>query len=720
MALDKKQLQKVLLDKISTAKDNNTTKIQPAAKERLQRFRADVDWYAKKLPNLSQYTFTDTSVMIAVDRITAALMKIVFGNEDIGQIKGRTADDDSNAEIMQQLINWQIEYKNKGYLKLYSWIKECLYQLYSVIKITQRREIGDTEKTLSIPFAMFDEISQQLKQNKAEIVHVEPNQQDINLCDVTVSFQKLVENYPEIENVSADELIWTPGARTLQEADLVGQRKMVTIDHLRRNIKTTDPSGQEIGMYDKAAVAEVAQYGSSAGTFLVDSDLEIDRQKTVQTQDWSKDDPNRKVTIVECYIKYDINGDGLLEDVIATICEDSKTLLRCEENTDGFPFCIISPTFDPFRVVPDRGAMDNLGQWQDLLTAIIRLTVQNLAINNNPQCLVNPASFADFNQVLDNEQFLEVNGDVANAMQPVAQIPLASYTLNLIEMVKGWGEEASTVNRYNQGIDSNSLNKTATGMQLLVNQGSQALELIMRNIAETGMKDLFMRFIFLNQKYIDEEEVVRLTDGDLKVNKDNLSGEFDYMVNSGMGAGAKETDTQNMQTLLNLMPSFIQGGIATVDNAYNTAKKFITLIGIKNTSDYITDPKILAQQAAAQPKEPEAKLSESIQAKITDAPIAIQVQYWQKHGFEATPEMFINNIQMQAAQKAADVHTQSHARQQEAVLNGQIRAASSNPNSGSGQADQGVYNSPVQQVPGGNMAAGNVFPGGSAGGPLSS
>lgn len=139
---------------------------------------------------------------------------------------------------------------------------------------------------------------------------------------------------------------------------------------------------------------------------------------------------------------------GLLEDVIATICDDTETLLRCEENEDGLAFCIISPLFDPYRIVPERGSMDNLGQWRDLLTIIIRLTIQNLALNNNPQQLVQTSVFTDFNQVLDNSQFIEINGPVNEAMQPVAQVPLAPYTLDLIELVKGWGEEASNVNRY--------------------------------------------------------------------------------------------------------------------------------------------------------------------------------------------------------------------------------------------------------------------------------
>jgi hypothetical protein len=736
VSLDKDKVKKTLLQKIDDAKDYKTTIIEPAAKERLQRFRADPAFYAKKFPNLADYDVADPSVSIAVERIIAALMKIVFGNEDVGSIQGRTAEDDPNADVMQQLVNWQIEYENKGYLIFNAWFKECLYQLYSIVKVTQHRDVEQTEEVITIPLAALPGFQSECEQNDAEVVQVEQNSQDARMVDATVVYSKLTKNYPEIENVPASELIWTPNARSLKEADLVGHVKLVTIDHLRRNIKAKGPDGLQVGMYDKQAVDEVAKVGSSPVT----SDLELTRQDHFQEDSYDTDDPNRKVTIIECYIKYDINGDGLLEDVIATICDDTETLLRCEENEDGLPFCIISPLFDPYRIVPERGSMDNLGQWQDLLTIIIRLTIQNLALNNNPQQLVQTSVFTDFNQVLDNSQFIEINGPVNEAMQPVAQVPLAPYTLDLIELVKGWGEEASNVNRYNQGIDANSLNKTATGMQLLVNQGSQALELIMRNIAETGLHDLFMRFIFLNQKYIDQDQVIRLTDKDITVNKTNLEGDFDYIVNSGMGAGAKETDTQNMQTLISMYPQLIPAGLATTQNAYNAVKKYLSLIGIKDYGDYITDPSQMPPKASAGPN-----ATEQIKVAFPDLPITAKVQLLTMLGLQVTPQDFINDLALQQQQETgkaamavqteqakqqartqADITTQrvkaqadiakihaqeaakaghnsvQHVRdlqkmgvqsalnQREAVVNGQIRATTGNPAGSAGQAGRRV------------------------------
>ncbi|WP_094603454.1 hypothetical protein SPSIL_015100 [Sporomusa silvacetica DSM 10669] len=683
----KDSIKKQILNKIDRAKTNADDNVKPKDKERLQRFRADKEMYEKKLPNLTAYSFTDTSVMSAVFRMTAQLMKMVFGNSDIGSIKGRNQNDDANAEIHQELCNWQVEYANQGYQKFYWWISECLYQLYSVVMVTQKREYGEVEEEQQVPMEAAEEFMNQCIENKVDILEVseglmnmpqqgqpqptqgqqpmQPQEHQIPCYNVKIKYTKLVHNYPLIENVPSEELIWIP-AKTLEDSELVGRRKQVTIDYLMRNIKKKQPDGTYTGMYDKKAVMELVENGSNS----LDGDLMQETRDNHENdgETYDIDDPNRKVTIVECFVKADINNDHKLEDCIITVVEDGNVFIRYEENEDGFPFCIVSPVFDPYKVIPDISGIDALGQWQDLLTAIIRLTVQNLALNNNPQQICQSSAFVDFNQVLDGDQYIEVNTPAGEAMQPAAMIPLAPYTLDLIQLVKGWGEDASGISKISQGIQPDTSTKTFGGMQILANQGSEAMTLIMRNIAETGLKKLFTRMIFLNQKYIDNEQVVRLTDKDLVVNRDNLKGDFDYIIEAGMGAGVRETDTQNMLTVLNMMPTLMQGGLADLKCAYNATKKYFELIGIRHTDNLLIDPEKQQQQ---EPQQQEDK--DNISANIQDAPIFIQAQFWAKKGFQSTPEMFIEQMKIDAQIKAMEAQSKNEADLQKTVVQAKIQ-----------------------------------------------
>jgi hypothetical protein len=192
----------------------------------------------------------------------------------------------------------------------------------------------------------------------------------------------------------------------------------------------------------------------------------------------------------------------------------------------------------------------------------------------------------------------------------------------------------------------------------------------MRNIAETGLKSLFMRMIYLNQKYVDHDQIVRLTNKDITVNKENLSGNFDYIVNAGMGAGAKETDIQNIMQVNQVMPTLIQAGLATLKNAYNAQKKWLELIGIRNIDDYLQDPD---QNQQPPQQQDEKKISESIQAKITDAPWQIQMQHWAKLGYQVTPEMFIQKQQMELDIKRQEPESKANADMNKTITQAKIQ-----------------------------------------------
>lgn len=72
------------------------------------------------------------------------------------------------------------------------------------------------------------------------------------------------------------------------------------------------------------------------------------------------EDAKKEFLLYECYIKTDVNNDGMLEDVIVTIVgKDHGTIVRLEENTMGrHPFFTISPIRDTLRLFPKRGISD--------------------------------------------------------------------------------------------------------------------------------------------------------------------------------------------------------------------------------------------------------------------------------------------------------------------------------------------------------------------------
>ena len=143
---------------------------------------------------------------------------------------------------------------------------------------------------------------------------------------------------------------------------------------------------------------------------------------------------------------------------------------------------------------------------------------------------------------------------------------------------------------------------TATGISAIMSASNQRLELIARMFLETGVTELFRFLIYLNQKFVDQNQVIRLTNQELVVTPDDLRGEFDIVVNAGVGMTTKEANMMHLQTILTGLIQALQTGIpiVTPENIYNVYKKWINEAGYKNASEFVTDPQIVMNQQLQQ------------------------------------------------------------------------------------------------------------------------
>ena len=127
--------------------------------------------------------------------------------------------------------------------------------------------------------------------------------------------------------------------------------------------------------------------------------------------------------------------------------------------------------------------------------------------------------------------------------------------------------------------------------------------------AESFVVPMFKYIILLNQKYMDDEQIFRLTDQNISITKDDLNIDYDLIINVGQGAGTREAQIQYLMVMINqLFPQLQQMGVVTENSWYEAAKKLLESMGIRNINAYLLDPdspeaqqrKAEAQQAQAQ------------------------------------------------------------------------------------------------------------------------
>lgn len=566
---------------IQRAEAYSASKIEPVVKERYEIYYADKEYYRNKFPILSKTSdLVSTDVADTIEWALPSLMKVFTGSDEVITIAGVTEEDDNKAETMQELLVYQLQRQNKFFPILYNWIKDSLITGLGIIKCYWERTEGYTTEQAKLN----NEALQALIQTGVEVTDIQGP--DIyGDFDVTYQSPYYVKNAPKIENILISEFIYSPDAKSLDEANFVAHKRTVTMSYLRER--------EAQGVYANIDDIKVDKFKGSSyepiDEVVGDNYVDITQEEQKARQE---------VVIYECYTKIDINGDGILEDMIITICGD--TIIRMEQNYMGrHPFFAISPTKDPHRIWVKRSYAELIGELQDLKVALTRQIMQNVALTNDPKMLLDETAI-NIDDFVQGRKVVRMKAghSLHEVAMPMPVTPLSPQTFTFLEWVEGQKENRTGITRYNQGLDANSLNKTATGISAILGQSSQRLELVARMFAETGLYELFRFMVSLNQKFIDQATVIRLTNKEMRITPEDLDGSFDLIVNAGISIATKESTIMATQTLLTAIMQANAGGymVSTPENIYNLFKKWIESIGFKNYGDYITDPAITQQR----------------------------------------------------------------------------------------------------------------------------
>jgi hypothetical protein len=207
-------------------------------------------------------------------------------------------------------------------------------------------------------------------------------------------------------------------------------------------------------------------------------------------------------------------------------------------------------------------------------------------------------------------------------------IPVGADAFQMIEYVDTVREQRTGVTRYNQGLDADTLNKTATGVNLLQNAAQQRLELIARVFAEGGVKRAFRRILELVCKHQQRPRMIRLRGAWVPMDPREWSSRMDLSVSVGLGTGNRDQQVAHLMALLDLDARIaaLQGGVAgpllTARNVYNKLAKLVEAAGLKSVEPYYTDPMTAPPPPppAPPPPDPHAIRAQAELRKAENAP----------------------------------------------------------------------------------------------------
>ena len=551
------------------------------------------------IPGRSSIVSSD--VMDTIEWMMPSLMRVFTASHDIVVIQPMGGEDVTAAEQHQALLNYQFNYKMEGFTKFYTWFKDALIYGFGVIKITWEtfyekksmfyEEMSEDEFTAlsvqtNISIESFDEYEDVsvIEEETPDGMKTETVDRITMYRNVSAFIKRNTYSGPWIENIPVSSFYIEPGARSVREANFVGHRVRRTMDYLRR----MEREGIYHNVEDVIPYAEGdSEYSELTGMSELEGEYAGLNKELIPTPS----DGREYKWVWECWVKLDIDGDGLLEPLLITFTDD--VLLRVEENPFDHgeaPFETIVPIVDCHRLY-GISITDMVVEFQRMKTSLYRNVFDNVAFSVNNFYLVARNSGTDIGALINIKPGAVVfTEDVNQSVREMKPETLSPALFNLFEYLDTCKENRSGITRYSQGLDSSSLNSTATGVSAIMTASQQRIELIARLLAETGVKYAFRKMISLNQQFITDKMVLRLFNKPLEITPDKLDGSFDLMVNVGIGAGLKELQQSQMLNLLNILPSLAQLGLVKPKHVHYVVSKLLESMGYKDIENFIELP----------------------------------------------------------------------------------------------------------------------------------
>lgn len=585
----REKVRQIVLADLTRAEDFYRQTVEPRLLHRREVYNADKDYYKQMFPRLTFSDYTSHDFYSWVQWALSTTLDSFFGTTDVISIVGQGQDDADSAETMGELIKWQIEQGNKGFLLFSSWFEDALVYDFGIMKCWWSRVDQPQETVMKVA---EDRLAMLAQTPGIEIVDI--GQPDYFL-DYPVRIRKMVttDNKPVLNHVTPFDLRWLPEARSLDESLFVAQRQIVT-----GNIVLM---GAQQGVYDRKEARMAVEEADTVSYEMADKILNPNLEMFPAQEE---DEARKHIELYECYVKMDLNDDGQLEDLIVTVSGDR--ILSIEENPLGrLPFFTLSTKHDETQVLSETSMADIEGELQNLRVAMIRQILLNTSVTNRPRFFVNE-SMVNIEDLVRGKEIIRCKGSPSEIMSPASTAPLANWTMPLIEYFRSVEEEWTGKTRYNQGTDANTLNKTATGISLIMKSSAARINHVIKIFAETGVCELNRFLVKLNQMFMDQEQVIRLLNRSLTIQPDDLEGNFDIVVNSDVGLGEKEQKTNVLTSYLQEMfPAAMQLGIADPADFSRAATRLLELLGWKDAKSFLRSPEEIqmrmmqAQQAQA-------------------------------------------------------------------------------------------------------------------------
>ena len=657
--LDDDGLKALLSQEISSALTYDDTELSQKRASALEYYRGEMS-DTPSAPGRSSVVSKD--VADTIGWMLPGIIRVFTASDQMAIYEPSRPGDEEFAKQATDYINYVFMKDNPGYRNMWDATHDSLLLANGIVKhwwddkeeCEYTEHSGLTEEQIAILQAEQGVEIVAQKEGEPQVVPMsgpDGSPIEVKLPTFDVKIKRVTSaGRLRVECINPEDFLINREAKTIEDARFTAHRQDATRSELI-----------EMG-FDRKMI----------------EDLPIDRFSSIRQEVVSRDESAAtffnnvgdnsmlQIELFECYVKADVDGDGIAETVRAFYAGAQGTgeLLDWEVWEDDVPFSDI-----PCEPIPHRwdarSIFDDTNDIQRVKTVLTRQFLDNTYWNNNPMTAAEEGSVSN-PETLRSPRFgatvFYKKGSLPPQPLPVPYI--GDKALLALQHFDNVREMRTGVSRSTMALDPEALqNQTATASQNQKDSAYSQIELIARTQAELGWKRVFKQILKLVVKHQDRPRTIRLRDTWVEMDPRSWNANMDVSINIGLGTGSRDRDMAMMNTILNVQIAMTDrlaaGGFSAqalemVPKINNTAMKLAESAGVKNPDQFFLDikPEQLEQmkQEAANRPDPE------MQKEQVKAQTQLQIAQ-QQAGLDAQADE--RKAQIETVQMQADIEAQN-------------------------------------------------------------
>lgn len=551
-----------------------------------------------------------TKVRDVTRAVKASLMRVFLSSDKPAQFVPRGPEDVQFAEMATQYIQYKFD-EIGGHDLLGDVFHDALLKKVGIAKAYWDEHVE--AETYEYQGLNPDQYSLVVNDPEIEVVSAFEKQDDMG--NVTYNLRTVRQvTRGELcgESLPPEEFFVDRNAKCLESALLVAHRTEKTVgDLVTDGFKFED-------------VAELTGIGTGDGGN-EEEELERSGYSTMNDDDQTEDPSMNLVAVSEIYMKMDVDGTGIPQMQRIVLGGGNYSKLLEYEAWGPRPFAVFEIDPEPHTFF-GRSLADLIMDDQDASTALLRGVLDNIALSNNPQLDV-IEDLVNMDEVENNEIGGVCRVLEHGAIQPRAIPFIAGNTLSAIEYYNQQIDEKTGVSRASNGLDPDTLQKaTAKAVSITVQEGRAQEELMVRNLAEGGLKQFFKLLLKLAVENAEGETMMQIGGQFVPVDPRAWNTSMNVTVNVGLGTGREEQRAQTLMWSLDRQIGLQQAGSPLVSHTgiRNTLADILAVQGVRNSDRYYQPmdhqtEQMLQQQAQQQAAQQPPQQDPLVQAETIKA-----------------------------------------------------------------------------------------------------